>query len=404
MHGYCQFLQFIDRRGRDYKARWQRSLEKYDLRIRSLRLPVLLVESMRKMSPHILLLAFLRISWLMLMLGILSRDCSAREKNDVVQLVNGDHLTCQIIKLEKGYLYVKLPYADGTVALDWSKVSGIKSDQSFVITGKDGRRYTTKLKSITEGSASEELQLEVPAGSQNEVLLGINTVGIDQTENRFLRNFHGGLNIGFNFTKQQDRAQYSLDSNATYARTKWISNAYYDSSFSGGGNASTLRNDLRIDSSWQLRSPNNFYRGTAEFLHNGEQQLDLRTTLGAALGRYFRHTNNSLITSYSGLVWNRERYSAASTTSQSGNTAEGVVGAQLNFFRFKTTNFLADARVYPSVTDLGRTRFDLNTSYKLRIAKDLYWQLSYYLNFDSRPPQSLPKTDYGTTSSLGWTF
>jgi hypothetical protein len=46
----------------------------------------------------------------------------------------------------------------------------------------------------------------------------------------------------------------------------------------------------------------------------------------------------------------------------------------------------------------------LNTSLKLRTAKDLYWNFSYYLNVDSRPPQGLPRTDYGSTSSLGWTF
>jgi putative salt-induced outer membrane protein YdiY len=81
-----------------------------------------------------------------------------------------------------------------------------------------------------------------------------------------------------------------------------------------------------------------------------------------------------------------------------------VLGTQVNFFRFKTTNILADARLYPSLTDAGRVRFDLNTALKLRLAKDLYWKLGYYLNLDSRPPQNLPKSDYGSTSSLGWTF
>jgi hypothetical protein len=43
----------------------------------------------------------------------------------------------------------------------------------------------------------------------------------------------------------------------------------------------------------------------------------------------------------------------------------------------------------------------LKTSLKLKIAKDLYWRLGDYLNVDSRPPQNLPKTDYGSTSSPG---
>lgn len=144
--------------------------------------------------------------------------------------------------------------------------------------------------------------------------------------------------------------------------------------------------------------------GIAEFQHNSEQELALRTTLGGALGHNFRMTNNSLIAAYGGIDWNQESYYDQAATTQGGNSAEAIVGSQLNFFKFKTTNFFVDARVFPSLTDPGRVRFDLNTSVKLKIAKDLYWNLSYYLTVDSRPPQDLPQTDYGSTSSLGWTF
>lgn len=110
------------------------------------------------------------------------------------------------------------------------------------------------------------------------------------------------------------------------------------------------------------------------------------------------------MTGYAGADWNRELYSSEATTGTTGNSAEAIIGTQLNFFRFKTTNILADARVYPSMTDLGRERFDFNTSLKLRIAKDLFRNLGYCLNYDSRPPSNLPKSDYGSTSSVGWTF
>jgi hypothetical protein len=59
---------------------------------------------------------------------------------------------------------------------------------------------------------------------------------------------------------------------------------------------------------------------------------------------------------------------------------------------------------YPSLTDPGRVRFGMNTSLKFRVTKDLYWRFGYYLDADSRPPQNVPKTDYGSTSSQGWTF
>jgi hypothetical protein len=342
-------------------------------------------------------------AWLALLVLVLTGVCSARPKKDVIQFSNGDRLTCEIIKLEKGYLYIKLDYADGTVSIDWSKVASIESPQSFVVADNDEKRHTGGLKTVAEGTSPEGLKVQVTGPSTNEIVSGTEVVGIVQTDTSFWQNLHGGIDAGFNYTKQENRAQYSFDANAVFARTKWSTGADYNSSFTGGGDLSSLRNDLRLNGVRQLRSPRNYYMGVVEFLHNGEQQLDLRSTVGGALGHFFSQTNHSLIGAYGGVVWNREHYSSQ-VSGQGGDSAEAILGTQLNFFQFKTTNFLVDARVYPSLTDLGRTRFDLNTSLILRIAKDLYWKISYYLNVDSRPPQNLPKTDYGSTASLGWTF
>src|SRR5208283_4802724 len=333
--------------------------------------------------------------------------CSAREKKDVIQFTNGDRITCEIIKLEKGYLYVKLDYADGTVGLDWSKIANVESPQRFVVADKAGKRFTGILRSAEEGKTSEEpeaLQVQAMGASTSQVVADKEVVEIHQTDTTFWQNLHGGLSAGLNYAKQQNRTQYNFQSNAKFERTKWLAGANYESSFSGGGNISDLRNDLRLNVARQLLSPRNFYTGLADFLQSNEQQLDLRTTLGGAVGHMFSYTNNSFIGTFDGVDWNGERYSSEATTGRTGNSAEAILGTQINFYRFKTTNILADARLYPSLTDLGRVRFDLNTSVKLKVAKDLYWRFGYYLNFDSRPPQNLPKSDYGSTSSLGWTF
>jgi Protein of unknown function, DUF481 len=350
----------------------------------------------------------LRLSWwsasLALLFLTLTPICSARDRKDVIQFANGDRITCEIVKLEKGYVYIKLDYADGTVAIDWSKIARVESQQGFVVADKAGKRYMGTLHSTAEGEEAVGRKVEVMGASSRDALPEQEIVEIGQTDTNFWQNLHGAMDVGFNYTKQENRVQYNFDSNVLYARTKWSAAADYESSFSGGGDLSNLRNDLRLMGTRQLRSPRNFYLGFTEFLRSDEQQLDLRTTLGGALGHVFRRTNSSLIAAYVGGVWNRERYTSEATAGQTGDSAEAILGTQLNFFKFKTTNYLIDARLYPSLTDLGRTRFDLNASLKLRIAKDLYWQLGYYLNVDSRPPQGLPKTDYGSTSSVGWKF
>lgn len=345
--------------------------------------------------------------WTWMILLVLSGICSARPRKDVLHFVNGDRLTCEIIKLEKGYLYVKLEYAEGTIAMDWSKVAGVDSPQGFVVADKSGKRYTGTLQSVAENTVPEkreELEVQITGSSANQVLPGKEIVEIERTDTSFWQNLHGALSAGLNYSKQQNRTQYNFQSNTLFQRTKWSMSADYQSSFSGGGNVSNLRNDLQLNGARQLRSPRNFYMGLVEFLQSNEQQLDLRTTLGGAVGHVFSHTNNTFINGYIGGDWNREMYSAEATTGRTGDSAEAVLGTLANFFRFKTTNILADARLYPSLTDPGRVRFDFNASLKLRLAKDLYWNAGYFLNYDSRPPQNLPKSDYGSTSSIGWTF
>jgi len=339
-----------------------------------------------------------------LILLTLTAVCWARPKKDVIQFANGDRITCEIIKLEKGYLYVKLDYVDGTVAMDWSKIVHVESEQDFVVAKKGGQRFTGTLQSATAENAPDQLGVQVTGPVTSEIVPRKEIVRINQTDTSFWQNLHGSIDAGLNFTKQQNRTQYNFQSNALFQRTKWSAAANYQSSFSGGGDVSNLRNDLQLNGSRQLLSPRNFYMGLADFLQSNEQQLDLRTTLGGALGHVFSYTNNTFIAAYGGADWNRERYSSEATVGRNGNSAEVILGTQVNFFRFKTTNILADAHVYPSLSDLGRVRFDLNTSLKLRIAKDLYWRFGYFLDFDSRPPQNLPRTDYGSTSSLGWTF
>ena len=351
---------------------------------------------------------FIRI---LLLFMVFPGICSARERKDILLFTNGDRITCEIMRLDQGMLYVRLPYARGEVGFDWAQIASVESAESFVVADKTGRRYTGTLQKVADTNTTEapkespkEMKIEVKGPSTSQVVPGKEVVEIDRTDSGFWQNLHGDLNGGLNYSKQQNRTQFNFQSNTDFQRTKWSMAAYYQSNFSGGGDVSNLRNDLQLNGQRQLRSPRNFYMGLAEFLQSNEQQLELRTTLGGALGHVFSHTNNSFINGYGGVIWNHERYSAEATTGRTGSSAEAVLGTQLNFFRFRTTSIVTDAQLYPSLTDLGRVRFNLNTSMKLRIAKRLDWTFGFFLNSDSRPPENLPKTDYGSNSGLSWRY
>jgi len=344
---------------------------------------------------------------LLLLLLFLTGVCSARERKDVLQFTNGDRITCEIMRLDKGLLYVRLPYARGEVGFDWSQIAQVESAEYFVVADKSGKRYTGTLQKVANGNEAVEpkqMKVQVTGSSSIQVVSGKEVVEIDRTDTGFWQNLHGDLNGGLNYSKQQSRTQFNFQSNSLFQRTKWSMAANYQANFSGGGNLSSLRNDLQLNGMRQLRSPQNFYMGLAEFLQSDEQQLHLRMTVGGALGHVFMHSNNAFINGYGGVIYNREQYSSEATVGRTGDSAEAVFGTQMNIFRFRATDIVTTAQVYPSLTDLGRVRFDLNTSMKLRVAKRLDWTFGFFVNYDSRPPQNLPKSDYGSTSGLAWRY
>ena len=142
--------------------------------------------------------------------------------------------------------------------------------------------------------------------------------------------------------------------------------------------------------------------GISDFLRSDQQQLALRAALGGGAGKILRSTETSRIVLFGGAVWTHERYQTGGTPAF--NRAEGLGGAILEYFRFKTTNFSMTAFAYPGLSDIGRIRVDSKAAIKFQLIKNLYVNLSLYLNYDSRPPRPTSKSDYGASSSVGWSF
>jgi hypothetical protein len=86
------------------------------------------------------------------------------------------------------------------------------------------------------------------------------------------------------------------------------------------------------------------------------------------------------------------------------NLASALIAADVRLFRFSKTNLSATAKLFPALSDPGRVRFDANASYYVKLFRNLSWDLSFYGNWDSRPPPTFSGSDYGTSSGLSWTF
>lgn len=327
---------------------------------------------------------------------------SARPAKDILHFKNGDKWTCEIKKLDHGYLYVGLDYVDGTVSVDWKNVESIESSQFFVVTDSNGAVYVGTLRT-PGGEANQITSVIIDSGNGASTITNSKVASIQQTEPNFWHDFHGGVSAGFNFAKSDSQTQYNLNANLNYVKKYWLVSSQLQSSFTGSvGAPNDLHNDVSTYGLRTLGDSNYVVIGLSDFLRSDEQQLALRAALGGGAGKIFKNTESSRIVLLGGAVWTHERYETAATPTF--NSADALVGALLEYFRFKTAALSMTVFAYPGLTDIGRIRVDSKVSVKCELIKNLYLNLGFYLNCDSRPPRPTSKSDYGASSSVGWSF
>ena len=328
----------------------------------------------------------------------------AREKTDVMVMKNGDRMTCAVKGLEAGVLYVDFDYIDGTASVDWSKVARLESQQLFVVKTEGGEVYTGTLRT-PETAVDRPVKIHVLAVEKEDVLDHSQIVSMIATSDRFWQRFSGEVGFGVIYSKGNQSTQYSLGSQTAYVRERWTAFAGFNSnlSSSNGTNAST-RNSLNLGARHLLPWNNWFYAGLGGFLQSSEQGISLQSTIGGGLGRYLKNSNRASISLLVGPAWQNTNYERSSTPVSNQNLAAAIIYAQAQFFKFSKTNLDLTAAMLPAVSDPGRVRFNTDASYYIKIVSNLKWNVSFYGNWDNRPPNGFSGSDYGTSSGLTWTF
>ena len=328
-----------------------------------------------------------------------------REKSDVIVMKNGDHLTCEIKGLNSGVLYVSLDYILGTSSVQWSKVDHLESSQLFIVKTESGLVYTGA-PSAAELPGDRPMKIEVIVSPETKVAIDrAQIVKMDQTSEKFWQRFNGDINLGVIYSKGNQSTQFSLNSAVQYPREHWSAQATYSSTLasSTGVNAST-RNQVNYSGQRLLRWNNWFYQGMGIFLQSSEQDINLQTTLGGGIGRHLKNTNNAQISLLGGLSWQNTAYRATTEPQGNQSLAAALVAGEMRFFRFNKTSIDLSAVVLPALSQPGRVHFNTDASYYIKLFSNLTWNISFYGNWDTRPPANFSGSDYGTSSGLGWTF
>lgn len=323
----------------------------------------------------------------------------ARDKIDLVFLVNGDHITGEIKQLERGMLRVKTD-SMGEVSIEWEDVAKIQSNYWFQFESITGQRMVAQIQATKD---QHKITLVNEKGTREFTHGSI--IRIAQMEDTFWSRVNGSANFGFSFTKASDVAQLNFSGRLSH-RTEIREIAVKGSVITtrDQSSESTQRSDLQFVMT-RFRDNRWFSSYLIGFESNDELGLTLRSSLSAGMGRYMVQTNTSEISILGGLVGTTETLSGDVAAQQN---LEGVLGAEYSKYIFDnpSVNMSIRLSVFPSITDFGRVRAQLDANIRRELIKDLYLDLSFYDSYDSDPPSGNAEStnDYGIVTSLGWSF
>jgi hypothetical protein len=326
---------------------------------------------------------------------VAAMPCVAGPKTDIVELLNGDRITCEIQKLERGKLTVKTD-GIGTISIEWNDVARVTSPSNFVIEVETGVRYFGALiagdaRTVNVGTTAGADRLDLGA------VVRINPLG-----RSFWRRLDGSISAGFNFTQANVETQWTFDSKLSYRGRNWLSTLTGDSLLTDREDADRqTRNNVSMFTQ-RLLGPKWAAVAFSQLQQNEELSLNLRAVFGGGPLRSVVQTNQSTLNLMGGIAYTTEQYQDADDVS----VLEAVAAVDWDWFTYdgRSTNMGVTALSFYALTGDARFRLELNTSFKSDIISDLYWSINMFESFNSLPPAGQKKNDFGVSAAIGWSF
>ncbi len=321
-------------------------------------------------------------------------------KTDVVTLANGDRLTGEVVRLQRGLLEFKTDTM-GTVQIEWAQIANLQSALLFEVERASGERHFGQLAPSSQSGALAVLD----SGGELTTIAVADAVRVAQMDQAgsFRSRLDGNIRFGFSYSDATQVGQLSLGAEITHRDRKrlWsldLSMAESDAPETGSSGTASVGIETRrfLGNRW-------FWTGLGRFEQNDSLGLDLRSLIGGGGGRYLIQNTNQELSLVGGLVGTREEFADG----QQISGTELLFGLDYDAFRFDSPELQLGTRllVFPSLSISGRVRTLAAVSLRYEIIKDLFAELSLDHIYDSKP-QSLgaQSSDYSVTSSIGYKF
>jgi len=318
-------------------------------------------------------------------------------RTDVVTLANRDRITGEVVSLDRGRLEFKTDDA-GTLYLEWDKLAAVVAARLVEVVTVDGRRFLGTLGPAPDRS----IAVVGPGGTVPLQMIEVSI--IRQMGTSFWSKLDGSIDVGFSYTRSSGVAQLNVNWDLLYrqpaARTRLTASLTQtqkddesDPDDRGSVEASYLKYPWRR---W-------FILGAGRFETNESLGLELRSQVGGAVGPRLINSNRAQLVAGGGMVFNDERGVDVEPT----QNVEGLFIFGLSFFTYDRpkTNLDVNIQYFPSLSNTGRHRLQLDAGIKYELLKDFFTSVSLYNSYDNRPPNpAADRNDIGIVMSIGWSY
>ncbi|MFK7831084.1 MAG: DUF481 domain-containing protein [Congregibacter sp.] len=352
---------------------------------------------LQRMGLGLLSLRILLVLLIILALLGVGAPAEAHSKTDVITLLNGDRITCEIKSLQNGRLSASTD-SMGTVDIEWKEIATVDSNYNYEMRLNDGQRF---FGSLGPGSVPGSIHFVDVFGERDLNLDSI--VELRPVEDSFASRTDIYLSANYAFTKASGVTQTEFRANMSYENQDALNALTSRLTVSDTDDESTASSRINLSRKVWTDREAMFRLVFAGHETNDELALDYRITLGAGIGKYFIDTNRQNLVASFGLQALEEK----SLDGDSDESIEAVLSAGYSRWRYDSPklNLLLDASLYPSLTESGRLRADSAATLRWEIIRDLYWDVSTWGSYDnSTIDATASEFDWGITTGLGWEF
>lgn len=297
---------------------------------------------------------------------------------EILSLVNGEDLT------------VDTQYMD-EVTIEWEAIESVEDTKPVVVELFNGLRLSGPLFIDDDG---------VRIGGPNaEPLPPERIFGIEEFNQAIWDGLSAYTDVGWNIVRGNNTVtQLSIGAGVGYDGPKFESSVDVTAIVNEQQDATDTRRETLSANYSYLFHRTWSVTGLYSFEADEQQGLQGRQLVGAAVGNRIINNRRFRLVFDVGLVLNSEDFE----TTDREESLEGLFSSTVRWRSNRDVDMDATLSLLPNLEQSGRLRAMFDISMSVDLWGDLDFKLTGYSRYDSDPPLSNAKNDYGTTLGLSW--